>query len=308
MVTGIKKEIIDKIEKLGHLKINEPLRNYTTIQTGGNADILICPYNHDSLREIVGIAGEESLPLTVVGGCSNILVGDKGIKGIVIRLGENEAIKSSIRIEEDGLIYADSILTKESFICFCIDNSYEGMEFMAGIPGCIGGGIIMNAGTGHGVFADILDRIVYLDSNATFGTKKVTKQTAGYRYLEIERDAIVMGGFFRLRKSDNMDRVKQNIDENKKERRLKHPLDWPSAGSVFKNPSGHSSWELIDKAGLKGKRIGGALVSDIHTNFIINVDNATSSDILNLINCIKENIYLKFGILLETEIRLLGDF
>lgn len=308
MLDNIGTGIIDRLEKLGYLKLKESLKKYTSFKTGGHADILISPYNHHSLCEIVYIAGENMLPLTIIGGATNILVGDKGIRGIVVRLCEDEDLKGRIETDDDGLIYADSITKKESFIRFCLDNGYKGMEFMAGIPGCIGGGIIMNAGTDKNVFADILDSITYIDKDGIIATTKIKEEMASYRSLKIGGDKIILGGYFRLKMTDNIDHVRLKIEENKEERRLKHPLDQPSAGSVFKNPPGYSSWKLINDAGLKGMRIGGAAVSDIHTNFIINSNGATSSDILSLVDFISEKIYKEFDIKLETEIRMMGEF
>ncbi len=308
MIIDIEKDTTDKLEKLGIMRLNEPLLKYTSFKIGGPADILIRPYDSDSLKEILLIAGEKSLPLTIIGGCSNLLVGDKGIRGMVVRLSEDDSIKGKIEIDKNGLVYADAMIKKENFIRFCQDKGFRGMEFMAGIPGCIGGGIIMNAGTDESVFVDILDSIVYMDESARIVTKEITDDMAHYRSMEIAKGAVISGGFFRLQKHNNIDEVRKKIEANINERRSKHPLDWPSAGSVFKNPPGFSSWKLIDEAGLKGKRIGGAMVSDIHTNFIINVDNATSADIHNLVEHIRERVCSKFNVTLETEIRELGEF
>ena len=304
----IDKEIIESLEGLGSVRIDEPMRNHTSFKTGGTADILIYPNDHNSMGEIALLAREKSTPLTVIGGGSNLLVGDKGIRGIVARLSEDGVINGRIEIERDGLIYADSIKKKEDFISFCINHNFEGMEFMAGIPGCIGGGIIMNAGTILGNFADILKRVIYIDNAGKMRNEKISKETAGYRTLGIEDADIVLGGFFKLSASENIDAVKERIRDIIDDRREKHPLYYPSAGSVFKNPTGYSSWKLVDDAGLKGMRVGGAVVSHLHTNFIINTDNASSSDILNLINIIKERIYSGFSIMLETEIKMLGEF
>ncbi len=308
MLIDIKKDIIERFGKLGNLKLSEPLSNYTSFKTGGPADVLISPYNTDFLKEILLIAAEKSLPITIIGGCSNLLVGDKGIRGVVVKLSEVEGIKGKIEITKDGLVYSDAIIKKKDFIRFCVDEDFAGMEFMAGIPGCIGGGIIMNAGISDSVFVDILDSIVYMDKNGNVSTKKITRDMASYRSLNIENDTIVLGGFFSLNRSHDTVKVKKKIEANISDREIKHPLDWPSAGSVFKNPPGRSSWQLIDEAGLKGKKIGGAVVSDLHTNFIINVDSATSSDIRDLVNHVKDTVYSKFNVMLETEIRFLGEF
>ena len=305
---NINKKQIERLRRFSTVRIDEPMRNYTTFSTGGPADVFVCPYTKDSVKEIVSIAWNESIPYTIIGGGSNILVGNKGIRGILIRLCEDFEIKGEIRIEDDDTIYVDSIKKKEAFMLFCLNHGYMGMEFMTGIPGCIGGGIIMNAGTVYGSFVDILKKILYINNSGNIDTMVVTDEMARYRRLDIDNGLIVLGGFFKLFKTDNISGVKDKINKIQEERRLKHPLDYPSAGSVFKNPEGYSAWKLIDEAGLKGKRIGGAVVSDLHTNFIINVDNATSSDVLNLINYIKERVLSRFNILLKTEIEILGEF
>ena len=307
MISLFEKNIIDRLGRLGLSKINEPLSNHTSYKTGGPADMLIIPHDAGSLIEIIDIADKNNFPVTVVGGCSNLLVGDRGIRGIVIKLGEDEENRGRIDIEEN-FIYADSSVKKSRFIKFCMDNGFAGMEFMSGIPGCIGGGIIMNAGISEAVFADILDSVIYMDMKGTIGTMKITGDMTGYRSLGIDGSVIVLGGYFRLERTGDPENVKRKIDGYIEDRKLKHPLDWPSAGSVFKNPSGYSSWKLIDDAGLKGRRIGGAQVSELHTNFIINAGGAVSSDILRLIDHIREVVLSKTGILLEPEIKMLGEF
>ncbi len=298
----------DILKKLGIVKINEPLKKYTSFKTGGPADIMIWPENRKSLIEIIDISKEQSMPLTVLGGCTNLLVGDRGIRGMALMLNSASKIKGEVNIEGNGLIYADSIIRKDEFIRFCVNAGYEGMEFMAGIPGCIGGGIIMNAGTVDGYFADILESIICMNPDGLVVENTKFKETAGYRAMGLPEDSIVLGGFFKLNKTLNSEKVEIRINDILKERKQKHPLDYPSAGSVFKNPPGHSSWKLINDSGLKGEKIGGACVSELHTNFVINIGNASSQDILNLIDHIKEKVYSIYKITLETEIKIIGDF
>jgi UDP-N-acetylmuramate dehydrogenase len=301
-------KIKSKLNSLGILKLNESLNRYTSFKTGGPADILIWPKDCDSLTEVIEFSKEESLPITILGGCTNLLVGDKGIRGIVIMLNSESEIKNNIQINENGSVYSDSGIRKKEFLRFCVEAGYSGMEFLAGIPGCIGGGIVMYAGTVDGNFSDILDSIVYSTPDGQLRTQKITRDATGYRTMGIPYEYIVIGGIFNLQKSGEIDKVRARIDGIVQERKKKHPLNYPSAGSVFKNPPGHSSWKLINDAGLRGKKIGDACVSELHTNFIINAGKATSVDILNLIDHVKETVSLKFNILLEPEIKLLGEF
>jgi UDP-N-acetylmuramate dehydrogenase len=305
---NIPREIIEAVRECGRVSEGEPLKNYTTYLTGGPADLLVLPRDNESLSGIVKIAVHGRLPLTVIGGGSNILVGDKGLEGIVVRLCEDPYRKGDITLLEDGTIYADSIVRKQRFVEFAADHGYTGMEFMAGIPGCMGGGIIMNAGTTRGVFADICTHIVFLGAEGDMVTEAVSPGMSSYRHMDLQTGTIITGARFRLSRAEESSRVRNDIDEILSERKMKHPLDFPSAGSVFKNPGGCSSWKLIEEAGLKGRAVGGARVSELHTNFIINTGDATSRDIRNLIRLIQETVHQCFGINLETEIRMIGVF
>jgi UDP-N-acetylmuramate dehydrogenase len=302
-----KNQLKKTLKSLGILKVDEPLKKYTSFKTGGPADFLIWPKDSASLKEIFNLSRVESLSFTVLGGCTNLLVGDKGIRGIVIMQNSESKIKNRI-VNEDGLVYSDSGIRKREFLDFCVKCGYTGMEFIAGIPGCIGGGIMMNAGTVDGNFVDILDRIIIMNREGDIAEQSIAKDAAGYRTMGIPDGYVVLGGFFNLIKTPDKEGVKAKISKILRERRQKHPLDYPSAGSVFKNPSGHSSWKLIDDAGLKSKKIGGACVSDLHTNFIINAGGASSLDIIHLIEYVKETVFSKFNILLEPEIKKIGEF
>ena len=298
---------IQYLKKYGVVRQNDPLSGYTTFHTGGPADILIYPDNTGSLAEIVAFARNESCPLNVIGGGSNLLVGDRGIRGIVIRMSDDDVKKKNIRREGDT-VYCDATTKKHDFIEFSTDAGLAGFEFMAGIPGCIGGGIMMNAGTDVGSFADILDRIVLVCGDGSVREVEFSRSMSSYRKMNIPEGDIVAGAFFRLRRADNPEEVKSRVESTINERKMKHPLDFPSAGSVFKNPEGYFSWRLINDAGLKGRRIGGAMVSEKHTNFIINAGGATSWDIRELIDLIREEVRKKFGIFLEPEVKMLGEF
>ncbi|MBN2040162.1 MAG: UDP-N-acetylmuramate dehydrogenase [Spirochaetes bacterium] len=295
------------LNNLGTLKTNEPLKKYTSFKTGGPAEYMIWPKDRSALKDIILICGDNSIDLTVLGGCSNLLVSDAGIKGIVVMMNSFHS-KADIKLTEEGTVYSDSGVDKKDFLKFCVDSGFQGMEFIAGIFGCVGGGIAMNAGTADGAFAEILQSIEYMNSKGEIINKPVSSDMFGYRKLQMPGCSIILGGYFKLEKADNTVNIQSRINDILKERKSKHPLNYPSAGSVFKNPDGYSSWKLVDEAGLKGKSIGGARVSDLHTNFIINNSGATSEDILNLINEIKEVILNKYNIKMETEIRVLGDF
>ena len=304
----IPRPVTEALSEWGLVKKNEPMENYTTYRTGGPADVIVFPRNNDCVSRIVKIAGEGGIPLTVIGGGSNLLVGDMGIEGIVMRFCEDDSRRPEMTILGDGTIYADAIGSKENFVAFAAGAGFSGMEFMAGIPGCIGGGILMNAGTFMGSFVDIVTDIDIVDFSGARRAIAIDKTMSSYRKMNIGEGNIITGARFRLTRADNPAAVWNKIEEILADRRTKHPLNYPSAGSVFKNPEGHSSWKLIDDAGLKGTMVGGACVSDLHTNFIINVNHATSQDIHDLINLVRDTVRKKFGIELEPEIKMIGVF
>jgi UDP-N-acetylmuramate dehydrogenase len=227
---------------------------------------------------------------------------------MVLVLSEKDNSPGRIESGEDGLVYADASVMKERFISFALEKGLGGIEFMAGIPGCIGGGIVMNAGTTMGSFIDSLVSVEYFDAAGRFHNIKVDPGMSDYRTFRMEKGALILGGRFRLPHLDSPHLLRGKIDDIMEDRRCKHPLDFPSAGSVFKNPPGHSSWQLVDGAGLKGKCVGGAMVSDKHTNFVINRGKASSKDIRTLIELIQEAVLARFAVSLETEIRMIGEF
>ncbi|MCL1865550.1 MAG: UDP-N-acetylmuramate dehydrogenase [Spirochaetes bacterium] len=295
---------VKELSQYGKVEFNSPLSHHTTFKTGGNADCLITPYTEDSIANIITIIKNEYMPIHIIGGGSNLLISDKGLQGITIKI---SCSNNSFNIS-DKYIYAGSGLSKEQFISYAINSGFGGIEFIAGIPGTIGGGIFMNAGTYMGSFSDILKKIRLLNDNGSINEVDINELTSGYRTMTIPENNIIIGGYFSLPESDDKEKIKNRIDSIIKERWEKHPMDYPSAGSVFKNPETCSSWKLIDDSGLKGYRTGGAQVSEKHTNFIINSRDATSSDIYNLIKYIQERVYNNTGIKLETEIKMMGEF
>jgi len=303
-----KKHIPDSIQKellsLGSLREGVSMSSVTTFKTGGAADYLLEPFDEAAVVTAVSLLKSESIEFHIIGGGSNLLVSDTGLRGVVIRLADENA---GIQVN-DGLIYAASSVSKEKFIAEAIEKGFGGVEFMAGIPGAIGGGIFMNAGTYMGCFSDILRKIRISDYQGNIREVQVTCESSGYRHMEIPENSIILGGFFSLPENDDPAGIRSRVDDIIADRWNKHPMEFPSAGSVFKNPEGHSSWKLINDSGLKGFSVGGAMVSEKHTNFIINNGNASSSDIFRLVKHIQETVYRRFSVNLETEIRFLGEF
>lgn len=296
------------LHRYGSVMLDEPMSKHTTYKTGGPADCFFIPKDPACLGEVREAAVKEGVSVLVIGGGSNLLVSDNGIHGIVVALrGEGEG---GIRITDsnENLFYADARVDKKAFLEFALRRGYSGMEFLAGLPGCIGGGIVMNAGTNMGWFSDVLTRVRIIAKDGMVREKNLSDDMVSYRGLKFERDTIILGGYFRLQKAENPDEVRKRVDDIIRDRENKHPLEYPSAGSVFKNPEGHASWKLINDAGLRGYTIGGAMVSEKHTNFIINTGSATSSDIYRLIRYVQEQVAKKFGVHLEPEVRMIGEF
>lgn len=303
----ISEKIISLLESYGEIFSGIDMAQFTSYKTGGAADLVVIPRTRASIPAIMTIASSEGLPVTVIGGGSNLLVGDMGIRGLVLAVKKPIDARPEIFLMDDGRVFAAASASKDEFISFCIGNGFGGVEFLAGIPGCIGGGIMMNAGTFLGSFSDILDEIEIV-SGGIASIIPVSGGLYSYRHMEIPAGSVVSGGIFRLEKSENIDLVKQKIRDLLAERSRKHPLNYPSAGSVFKNPEGHHSWKLVNDAGLRGCRVGGAMVSDLHTNFIINSGGATPSDIKKLIEVVQKKVFEMTGIMLEPEVKMLGEF
>ncbi len=296
------------LSKFGKVYINAPMKDWTTFKTGGTADCLIIPTNVNTIPEIISYAKNNNIPLTVIGWGSNLVISDKGLRGLVLRISDYDDNKSAINLTSDGLVECSASVKKEDFVKWGLQNGYKGMEFMTGIPGCIGGGIVMNAGTNMGTFCDILKKVEYLDNNGVLHSEAVSREMGHYRKFDITDYLVFTKAYFALTKTDDIAALKNTIQTLNDERKVKHPLSYPSAGSVFKNPEGHFSWKLVNDSGLRGYSIGGAQVSELHTNFIINKSNATSTDIRNLVNHVITVIKQKYGIDMHPEIKFLGEF
>jgi len=302
----IKDSLIKEIANLGLIYSKASLSEFTTFRTGGIADYIFEAKDEASLVEAINIFKKEHVPIHIIGGGSNLLISDMGLRGVVVKIANDI---SSIEINNKE-IYAPAFMLKEKFMESVINAGFGAIEFMAGIPGTIGGGIFMNAGTYMGDFASILSRIKIIDEKGYLQNIDVNPKIFSYRNMGIPDNSVILGGFFSLPdiERDERDKLKEKIRDIINERWQKHPMEYPSAGSVFKNPEGYSSWKLINDSGLKGFSIGGAMVSTKHTNFIINTGNALSMDIYKLIKHIQAVVYDKFSVRLETEIKFMGDF
>ncbi len=289
------------------VRFNEPMAPLMAYRIGGPADILVFPKSEAELTWLADSAKRFGLPVTVVGTGTNLLVRDQGIRGITVALFNAFREIQPLGLRGDEFwVKAEGGVEKPTLLQWSIDQGLTGLEFSSGVPGTIGGGIFMNAGTKYGCYADILKELRLFDFEA--GAKTVTRQDAhfGYRHQTAVKDQLVLSATFALKRGDTA-AVRAERDRIIAERAEKQPLDFPSCGSTFKNPEGHSAGRLIEKSGLKGTRIGGAEISLKHANFILNVGNAKASDILALIGIIKTKVLEQFGVPLECEVIVLGD-
>lgn len=281
----------------------EPMSRHTTFKTGGAAELFLMP-KLERLPEVILLLKEYQVPMTVIGNGSNLLVGDRGIKGAVLAFGKNAG---EIQWKEGLLIAgAGTMLSKAAVTAW--QNSYTGMEFAAGIPGSVGGGIVMNAGAYGGEIKDITGWVKVLTPSLEIKSLSSLEMDFSYRHSCVkEQDYLVLEAAFSLKKGESST-IKSRMDELKEQRVSKQPLEYPSAGSTFKRPEGHFAGKLIMDAGLAGYSIGGAAVSKKHCGFIINQGSATSEDIRALILHVQKVVEDKFHVNLEPEVKMLGQF
>ncbi|WP_422443597.1 UDP-N-acetylmuramate dehydrogenase [Thermoanaerobacterium sp. DL9XJH110] len=285
------------------IKIKEPLKNHTSFRIGGPADILILPVDVEEVRKAVMLFKKENIPFFVMGNGTNLLVKDRGIRGAVIKLAQNF---NDIEVE-NNILRCKAGVPLSVAARAAQENSLSGLEFASGIPGTVGGAVVMNAGAYGGEMADVVSKVKVLDMDGNVYEMSKNELEYSYRRCVLQRgDRILLEIEMEL-KPGNPDEIKMKMEDYLTWRKEKQPLNFPSAGSAFKRPPGNFAGRLIEKAGLKGYRIGGAMVSDLHAGFIVNVDNATCEDVLKLISHIQKVIKDKFDVDLELEIQIKGE-
>ena len=285
------------------IKFNEPMSNHTSFKVGGPADILVAPYGISDLISIVELCRSEQVPFLVIGNGTNLIVRDKGIRGVVIKTAEhfkNYSVNGDIIEAESGILLSD--LSK-----IALENGLTGLEFACGIPGTLGGAVVMNAGAYGGEMKNIVIKTCYLNTAGELKHVEGDNHLFGYRTSFIQKEGgIVLKTYMKLDKG-NKDNIKNQMDDLDKKRSNTQPLEMPSAGSVFKRPEGHYTGPLIEQCGLKGYSMGGAQVSNKHCGFIVNKGDATASDILAVIKYVQERVKAQFGVQLEPEIKIIGE-
>ena len=284
------------------VKRDEPMKKHTTFRIGGPADIFVTPEDESQFLAAVRLCRQEGMPYYILGNGSNLLVSDSGYRGAVI-----ETEKALSRLEADGETLKAgagillSVLAKEA-----LRLSLTGLESASGIPGTLGGGVVMNAGAYGFELKDVLESVRLLDREGNVRTVPAGELKLGYRYSMIpETGSIVLEAALRLKKGDP-EAIRARMEELAAQRKSKQPLEYPSAGSTFKRPEGYFAGKLIDDAGLRGFQVGGAQVSEKHCGFVINRGDATAEDVMELCRQVQEKVFQKFGVRMDMEIRKLG--
>ncbi len=281
---------------------NADMRKFTTFKIGGPAKLLVLPNSVDALSEILKACKEEGVKPIVLGNGSNVLVRDEGIDGIVIVLGD---AFSKIEYAGNDLVRAEAGAKLISLCRFALDYSLGGMEFAFGIPGTVGGAAFMNAGAYGGEMKDVIWVVNHMNLDGERGSFQGSQLDFSYRHSAYsDSDLIITSVIFHL-EHDDANGIKNKMDDVQRRRKAKQPLEYPSAGSTFKRPEGYFAAALIDECGLKGKRVGGAEVSEKHSGFVINVGDATASDVLTLMSEVQATVKEQKGVELEPEVRII---
>lgn len=296
--------ILSNIYSEEEIRFNVPLKKYTTMRTGGPADIMVFPDGEEKIIATLAELRKNRIPHFLMGRGSNLIVRDGGIRGVVINLmGRHN--KFSIR---ENTIYASAGCSLRSLSLAGANKCLQGLEFAAGIPGTLGGAVVMNGGAYGGEMKDVITRVRVLNGDGTTCELEGNQCGFGYRRsIFQENGAIVLGCEIRLDEGRDCEGIGERIRELDARRKESQPLEHPSAGSVFKRPPGHFAGPLIESCGLKGRTVGGAMVSQKHCGFIINTGNATSRDVIDLIRIMKDEVYKRHNVELETEVKIIGE-
>lgn len=282
---------------------NEPMKKHTSFRAGGEAKVIAKPQSKEKLVDVIKYLESGNIEYAIVGNGSNLLVSDSGFDGVIIL---TECIDYIVCENEKITAGCGASLAKIASVA--LDNSLTGFEFAAGIPGFAGGGVVMNAGAYGGELKDILGKIEYCDSDGDVFCVDAKDAELSYRHsMFSDKKLCILEAEFCLSKGD-ANEIRERMNELAAKRRDKQPLNYPSAGSAFKRPEGYFAAKLIEDSGLKGFSVGDAQVSDKHCGFIVNKGNASASDIYNLIRHCKKTVLEKQGVVIEPEIKFLGNF
>ena len=281
---------------------NESMKKHTSFKIGGNADFMVFPENVDEIKDVIALCNKNNIPYLIMGNGSNMLVSDEGIEGVVIKISTQ---MSKVKITGEK-VYAEAGILLSTLSKNVLEESLSGLEFASGIPGTLGGAIVMNAGAYDGEMKDVIEKIGFVDKYGTVHEISRDEARLGYRTsIFSDSDDIVLYCVLNLKKGNKAEILDKMNDLNSR-RKEKQPLHLPSAGSTFKRPEGYFAGKLIEDCGLKGYSVGGAAVSEKHSGFVVNINNATATDVKNLISDVQKKVYEKFGVKLEREVKYYG--
>lgn len=283
---------------------NEPMKAHTTFRVGGPADYFVCPKCNSEVKEVIELCQAEGMPYYILGNGSNLLVGDAGFRGVVIQIYKE---MNDVQVQgEHVYVEAGALLSRIGSVA--LEAELTGFEFAAGIPGTVGGAVVMNAGAYGGEMKDVLESVTVLTPEGEVKELSNADLELGYRTSIIaKKDYVVLSAIIKLNYG-NKEAIREKMNELKVQRTTKQPLEYPSAGSTFKRPEGYFAGKLIQDAGLRGFQVGGAQVSEKHCGFVINKDGATAADIVELMDKVREIVLEKFGVELEPEVKRVGEF
>ena len=299
---------LTKIVPAERVKLDEPLKNHTTIRLGGPAEYYVTPESPEQLRQILFLTTAQEVDCYILGNGSTVIFSDKGYKGVVVKMGPPQDLISILDGEEEGMgvirVGAGASLARVAMQA--AEAGLTGMEFAAGIPGTVGGALLMNAGAYGGEMKDVVKDVLVINSMGRYENYTCKQLRYGYRYSILQEDTnVIVGATLVLRRGDKEEILAKITDLNNR-RREKQPLEYPSAGSTFKRPEGYFAGKLIEDAGLKGYRVGDMMISEKHAGFMINVGEGTTHDAVQLIMDVQDRVEEKFGVFLEPEVRIVG--
>ena len=285
----------------GEFSLNAPLKKHTWYEIGGPADVIAYPKNIDDLKLIIDFCKQNNTPYYLIGEGANLLVSDFGFRGIIIKLNR---FFNSFQIK-DMIITADAGISFNDLILYCEEANLGGLEYFSGIPGSVGGMLMMNAGTSKGEIGEILEKVYYLDENLNVSILNKNQITFDYRHVKEFQNKILLKCELNVREDDGI-RLKKLRLAQIQMRAAKQPLEYPSCGSVFKRPKNHYVGKLVEDLNLKGFTYGDAMISEKHGGFIVNKGNARANDIMYIIRKVQDEVYKHFQVRLEPEVKFLG--
>lgn len=293
---------LEKIIKSDGIKYNEPMKNHTSFKVGGPVDILLLPKTSKQISEAIKLCNSYGMNFYIMGNGSNLIVRDGGYRGVIIKLTSIDKV-----ITDGEYLKAEAGASLSTAAKVALEFSLTGFEFASGIPGTVGGAVTMNAGAYGPEIKDVIEYAILMDIEGNQFKLNKEELELSYRSSIVQKNNyIVLEAVFKLEKGI-YDVIKSRMEELNRRRAEKQPLDYPSAGSTFKRPIGYFAGKLIEDAGLKGMRNGGASISEKHAGFVINGDNATASDVLGLISKVQKIIKEKNDVTLEPEVRIIGE-